>query len=130
MNGQRLLFLHLLLAGHEEHVLVTQGDVGKAARQDALQVNRKHFQRAVRLHAVQDGVGCEGFFRHAFGCLYQLTDALDVTAHLIHARTEYSTLDFNHVRVTRQNGIHADGVLVAHGETCQVKLADVIHGVL
>ena len=97
VNGDGLLFLCLYAGGDEQHILVSEGDVGNSAVEDALNVDRQRLECAVSLHAVHDGMLGEGLFGDALSVFQQRLDAIDVFAYLVHARTEDSTLDLDHV---------------------------------
>ena len=53
-----------------------------------------------------------------------------MVANLVHARTEYGTFDFHHIRITGNDGIDADRVVVGHTERGHIKLVDVIDRIL
>ena len=129
IDGQRLVCFCFLDTGDEQYILILQRDIGNGAVHDALHVNRNNLQRASGFHAMHDGTVGECKLRQTVGCFNQGAHTIDVVAHLIHTRTEHSTLDLHHVLKTRDDGVNAYRVVICHMEGTHVELVDVIHGI-
>ena len=71
----------------------------------------------------------DGILRQTVGCLNKGLDSTDLSAYLIHARTEDRTLHLHRILITVQGGVNADGVLVHQLEVVQVKLTHIEYGV-
>ena len=121
-DGDGFLFVALLAAGNVDDILVLQRNVGRCAFHNAANVDAQHFQSAVVLHTVHNGMLCNSSFGQSVSSLNQSLDGTDVTSHLIHAGTEYGTLHFHHVLIAVQGRVDADRVFVHQAETVHVEL--------
>ena len=65
---------------------------------------------------VHHGTRGERLLLESFGMFYQCAHTVYVFAHLIHSRAEHGSLYLHHIGESRQDGVHADGVLVCKME--------------
>ena len=114
MDGDGLLLLYILTRGHEEHILILQDDITGSTLHDAGQVHWHHLEGAVLLHAVHHGMGRKGLLSDALTVLHQALHAGNLTAQLIHTRTEHSTLYLHHVLIAVQHRVHQYRVTVSN----------------
>ena len=116
VNGDGAFLHHLLFCWDKQHVVGLQGDVCRCSIENTVHIHGQYLQGAVRLHAVHHCVGSKCFFVDAFGTFQQCAYAINLSAHLIHARTEYGTFQFNHIVIAVEDGINTHGVLVGQVE--------------
>ena len=126
IDGKGTEVLVLSDGGDEEYIFVLQGDIGRGAIEDALDIDGEHFLRAVGLHAAHDGTAAHRLFRQATGHLEQRAHTVDLLTQTIHAGTEDGTLDLDHVLITVDDGIDDDLIAIIDLEVCQLKLLDII----
>ena len=130
MNSDRLVVLFFFTAGDVYYVLVFQFHVGYCAFKYAHDVDALYLQRAVSLHTVHHGVVADCVLRQAVSSLHKGLYGSNLSAYLIHARTEDCTLNLHHVLIAVQGGVYADGVLVHELEVAHVKLTNTEHRIL
>ena len=70
-----------------------------------------------------------GVLGQTVGRLNEGFDGTDLSAYLIHTRTEYSSLYFYRILVTVQSRVDADGIFVHQFKIVEVELTDIEHGV-
>ena len=129
VDGHRFLFVTFFYRCNVEDILVTDGNIRRCAFQNATDVDAQHFQGAIGLHAVHDGMLADGSLGESCSGLYQCLDGVDIASYLIHARAEHGTLDFHHVLIAGEGRVDADRVLIHQFEAVQVELTDTEHAV-
>ena len=129
MNRNGLVFFFLFTASYVDDVLIPELDIRHVPFEDSEDVHALHFEGAVFLHAVHDGMLTDGILCQSVSSLDKGFDCTDLSAHLIHAWTENSALYLYRILITVQGGVYTDGVFVHQLKVVKVKLADIEHGV-
>ena len=71
----------------------------------------------------------EGILGQSVGCLNQAADTIGIAVQVKLARTEYGTLNLNHVVVAVQNGLDGDGIAIGHLEVVHFEFVNVVDGI-
>ena len=100
----------------KEHVFILKGNISSRTVEDAFQVDRDNLLGAIRLHTAQDSTRDHGFFCYTVCHLNQGAYATDFVAQLVHAGTEYGSLDFYHVLKTVVDGVDCYDITVSNLE--------------
>ena len=130
INRHCFLLIMLLAAGDIDYILIAKRNIRNRTFQDTANVDTQHLQCAVCFHAMHHSVlrDCP-FFKSCCG-LYQSLHGTDISADMIHTRTEHSALDLHHILIAVQRRIHTDRILVHQFEIIQVELADAEYRIL
>ena len=110
-------FYHLVLTGRdEEHIILLQWYVGHLTTHDACNIDADYLQRAVGFHAMHYGTGCKCFLGESLCMFYESANAVDLFAQVVHAGTEYGSLDFYGIGITWQDRVYANRVAISYTE--------------
>ena len=72
----------------------------------------------------------ESIFFQAFSLFNQGTYTLDGTTYLIHAGTEYRSLDFHRIGIALHDGVYSQRVSIGQLERIHFKLSNIKYGIV